>query len=36
MLRRHRDAVDQGDASYIIGLSSFAEGIDLLAPIAST
>ncbi|MEK9528916.1 MAG: ATP-dependent DNA helicase DinG [Gammaproteobacteria bacterium] len=29
ILRRHRDAVDQGDASYIIGLSSFAEGIDL-------
>ena len=32
MLRRHRDAVDQGDASYIIGLSSFAEGIDLPGP----
>jgi ATP-dependent DNA helicase DinG len=28
-LRRHREAVDQGKASIIFGLASFAEGVDL-------
>lgn len=29
MLKAHRQAIDQGFSSYILGLSSFAEGIDL-------
>ncbi len=32
MLKTHRQAIDQGQASYILGLSSFAEGIDLPGP----
>ncbi len=29
LLRRHREAVDEGDSSVIFGLASFAEGVDL-------
>jgi len=28
-LRRHKDAIDQGDGSVLFGLASFAEGVDL-------
>ena len=29
LLRAHRSAVDDGESSYILGLASFAEGVDL-------
>lgn len=29
MLEAHRQAVDRGEASYLVGLASFAEGVDL-------
>lgn len=29
LLRRHRDCIDNGGASLLLGLASFAEGIDL-------
>ena len=29
LLRAHRAAIDAGDPSYLLGLASFAEGLDL-------
>ena len=29
LLEEHRDAIDAGEASYVFGLASFAEGVDL-------